>query len=220
MEALPDDSAPPELFTSVWEGSDGDLLEVMFNFYKSIPVEPILDATYNEGRFWRGSARQVDGMDILDFPGIKYVTDNREMSGVPSDYYGCVVYDPPHVGNQGRSKSCKQFDVKYGATIECLSGQGYTMSFLYPPFLLQARRVLRRDGLLLAKITDQVNNHRSRYAHCDFIRMAEEVGFTACDIIIKIRRGPMMSSKWRTQHHARKRHSYWIVCRNGSSCER
>ena len=52
-----------EPISSVWEGSDGDLLEAMFKFYATIPPEPILDATYNAGRFWKGSqaARRFDG---------------------------------------------------------------------------------------------------------------------------------------------------------------
>ena len=50
--------------SSVWEGSDGDLLEAMFKFYATIPPEPILDATYNAGRFWNGSKRRVVSMDI------------------------------------------------------------------------------------------------------------------------------------------------------------
>jgi hypothetical protein len=49
--------------SSVWEGSDGDLLEAMFKFYATIPPEPILDATYNAGRFWKGSKRRVVSMD-------------------------------------------------------------------------------------------------------------------------------------------------------------
>ena len=44
-----------EPISSVWEGSDGELLEAMFNFYATIPPEPILDSTYNAGRFWKGS---------------------------------------------------------------------------------------------------------------------------------------------------------------------
>ena len=49
--------------SSVWEGNDADLLERMFRFYASVPVEPILDATYNYGRFWKGigAARGFDG---------------------------------------------------------------------------------------------------------------------------------------------------------------
>lgn len=101
----------------------------------------------------------------------------------------------------------------------CGKEQGWTLSYLYPPFLQQALRVLKPEGLLLAKITDMVNNHRSRWAHCDFMRMAEEAGFTVCDMIIKVRNGPMMSTKWKRAHHARKRHCFWIVCRKSSRCE-
>ena len=88
--------------SSVWEGSDGDLLEAMFRFYPSIPVEPILDATHNVGRFWRGSTRQVVSMDIDPRYEPMIVGDNRDMVGVESSSFGVVVYDPPHVGPQGK----------------------------------------------------------------------------------------------------------------------
>ena len=45
--------------SSVWEGTDRDLLEAMFKFYAVIPPEPILDSTYNAGRFWKSSKRHV-----------------------------------------------------------------------------------------------------------------------------------------------------------------
>jgi SAM-dependent methyltransferase len=206
--------------SSVWEGSDRELLEEMFRFYPVIPVEPILDATYNSGRFWQGSSRQVISMDIDPRHKPMIVGDNRKMEGVPSGHFGVVVFDPPHVGPQGRDKSRKRFDVDFGATVECGKAQNWNLSYLYPPFLKQAKRVLKPDGLLLAKITDMVNNHRSKWPHCDFMRMAEEAGFTVCDLIVKIRKGPMLSSKWENAHHARKRHSFWIICRNSQECER
>ena len=206
--------------SSVWEGSDKDLLEAMFAFYESIPVEPILDSTFNAGRFWKGSPRRVVSMDIDQRHSPMIVGDNREMVGIPDATFGAVIYDPPHVGPQGRDKSSKRFDEDFGATVECGKEHGWTLSYLYPPFLEQAKRVLKPEGLLLAKITDMVNNHRSRWAHCDFMRMAEEAGFTVCDLIVKVRTGPMASSKWKVAHHARKRHCFWIVCRNGDRCER
>jgi hypothetical protein len=49
--------------------------------------------------------------------------------------------------------------------------------------------------------------------------MAAEAGFTVCDLIVKVRRGPMKSTKWKVAHHARKRHCFWIICRNGDDCE-
>jgi hypothetical protein len=206
--------------SSVWEGSDGDLLEAMLNFYPTISPEPILDATYNAGRFWKDSKRRVVSMDVDPQYNPDILCDNRKMTGVRSGQFGVVVYDPPHVGPQGRDKSKKRFDVDFGATIECGKEHNWNLSYLYPDFLKEAKRVLKPEGLLLAKITDMVNNHKSKWPHCDFIHMAEEVGFTVCDLIVKIRNGPMMSNKWKAAHHARKRHCFWIICRNSSSCER
>ena len=206
--------------SSVWTGSDADLLEEMLRFYPVIQPEPILDATHNAGRFWRGSRRKVVSMDIDPRFKPDILADNRKMPGVPDNSYPVVVYDPPHVGPQGRNKSVKRFDVDFGATMPCGKEHGWSLSYLYPPFLAQAKRVLMPDGLLLAKITDIVNNHRQRWAHCDFMRMADVAGFTVCDLIIKVREGPMMSNKWKKAHHARKRHCFWIVCRNGAHSER
>lgn len=215
--AMPADYQP---ISSVWESNDADLIETMLEFYSSIPPEPILDATYNKGRFWKGSSRDVVSMDINPKFKPMIVGDNRVMDGVPDAAYGVVVYDPPHVGPQGRDKSTKKFDEDFGATVACGKEHNWSLSYLYPPFLGQAKRVLKPDGLLLAKIADMVNSHRSKWSHCDFMRMAEEAGFTVCDLIVKVRTGPMVSTKWTTAHHARKRHCFWIVCRNSVRCER
>ena len=206
--------------SSVWDGMDGELLEEMFRFYATIPVEPILDATYNAGRFWKDSKRNIVSMDIDPQYKPMIVADNRVMKGVKAAQFGVVVYDPPHVGPQGRDKSSTKFDVDFGATVECGKKHNWNLSYIYPRFLRQAKRVLKPEGLLLAKITDMVNNHRSKWPHRDFMTMAEEAGFTVCDLIVKVRNGPMVSSKWENAHHARKRHCFWIVCRNADYCER
>ena len=213
--ALPDEYRP---ISSVWAGSDGDLLETMLGFYPVIEPAPILDATYNVGRMWRGSSRRVTSMDIDPRYKPDIVADNRDMP-LADESFAVVVYDPPHVGPQGRDKSSKRFDVDFGATVACGKEHDWSLSYLYPPFLDEAMRVLKPEGLLLAKITDMVNNHRSRWPHCDFMQMAAAVGFTVCDLIVKVREGPMMSTKWKRAHHARKRHCFWIVCRKSSRCE-
>jgi hypothetical protein len=191
----------------------------MLTFYSVIEPRPILDATYNTGRIWGESKRQIVSMDIDPQFKTDIVCDNREMPGVKSGRFAVVVYDPPHVGPQGRDKSVKRFDLDFGAHVKCGKEHGWSLSYLYPPFLAQAKRVLKPEGLLLAKITDMVNSHRSQWAHCDFMRMAAEAGFTVCDLIIKVRNGPMVSNRWKVAHHARKRHCFWIVCRNSPYCE-
>lgn len=205
--------------SSIWPGSDRELLDEMLRFYPVIEPHPILDATYNTGRIWNGSKREIVSMDIDPQYGTDIVADNRKMPGVEDDSYAVVIYDPPHVGPQGRDKSSKRFDVDFGATVECGKEHGWTLSYLYPPFLEQAMRVLKPEGLLLAKITDIVNNHRNQWAHMDFMQMAAAAGFTVCDLIIKTRNGPMVSTKWKRARHARKRHCFWIICRKSDRCE-
>lgn len=80
--------------SSVWEGSDGELLEAMLNFYPSINPEPILDATYNAGRFWVGSKRNVWSMDIDPNHKPMIVADNREMVDGPPNKLGITVQSP------------------------------------------------------------------------------------------------------------------------------
>ena len=69
--------------------------------------------------------------------------------------YGTVVYDPPHVGPQGRDKSTKRFDVDFAVShhAECGADENWSLSYLYPhtPFLEQAKRVLKPNGLLVGK---------------------------------------------------------------------
>ena len=125
-------SAP---LTSVWEESDGELIETILQFYPTIEPHPILDSTYNAGRMWNGSNRQVVSMEIDPQHKPMILGDNRVMKGVPPNKFGVVVYDPPHVGPQGRDKSVKRFDVDFGATMECGKEHGWTLSYLYPPFL-------------------------------------------------------------------------------------
>ena len=139
--------------SSVWEAGDPELIERMLDFYPTIPPEPILDSTYNAGRFWKGSNRPVVSMDIDPQYKPDIVGDNRKMDGVADTSFGVVVYDPPHVGPQGRDKSRKRFDVDFGATMQCGKDEDWTLSYLYPPFLAQAKRVLKPEGLLRTGIT-------------------------------------------------------------------
>ena len=208
-----------EPISSVWTGADSDLLAEMLDFYSVIEPEPILDATYNTGRMWGETERKITSMDINPRYSPDIVADNRQMP-IADEMFAVIVYDPPHVGPQGRDKSRKRFDTDFGATMACGKEHGWSLSYLYPSFLDEAMRVLKPDGLLFAKITDMVNNHRSRWAHVDFIQMASDSGFIVCDLIVKVREGPMVSSKWKRAHHARKRHCFWIICRKSDKCER
>ena len=208
---------PYQPLPSVWEGTDAELLEKMLAFYprKSPPL--ILDATVNAGRFWDGTRRTVIGMDIDGRHRPTVVGDNLRMP-FKSGCFDVVVYDPPHIPNQGRDKS-KDFNTRFGLTLKSPIENGYNFTHLYPPFVREAFRVLKKEGILFCKIADYIHGHRYQWAHVELISAAVSIGFTACDCIIKIRKGPITDPRWKKAHHARRHHCYWLVFRKSPKCE-
>jgi hypothetical protein len=202
---------------SIWDGTDVALLERLLEFYPRKRPELILDATVNTGRFWAGSERAVIGLDINPRFRPNVVADNRRLP-FRNASFDAVIYDPPHIPNQGRDRS-KDFNIRFGLFLKSAAVDGYNLTYLYPPFVVEAHRVLVAEGVLFCKIADYIHNHRYQWAHVEFLRAAQEAGFCACDCIIKVRKGPITDPKWKTAHHARRRHCYWLVFRKSSKCE-
>lgn len=203
---------------SVWYGEDdAELLEQLLLFYPRTPPQRILDATINGGRFWRGSSRKVVGLDIEPRHRPTICGDNSAMP-FRSNAFDVVVYDPPHIPNQGRDKS-KDFNIRFGLGGRSPKEHGYSFAHTYPAFVAEAHRVLVDEGILLCKIADYVHNHRYQWAHVDLIHAGRAAGFTACDCIVKVRKGPIIDPKWKIAHHSRRQHSYWIIFRKSHRCE-
>ncbi len=202
---------------SVWEGDDASLLELMLDFYPRTKPDLILDATVNAGRFWKGSTRKIVGLDIE--PSFKPTVVGSNMAMPFADEcFDVVVYDPPHIPNQGKDNR-KDFQTRFGLVIKSPRENGYNLSHLYPPFSSEAYRVLKPEGILFVKIADYVHNHRMQWAHFELMKAATEAGFCPCDMIIKVRKGPIVDPRWKTAHHARRQHAFWIVFRKSEKCE-
>jgi hypothetical protein len=73
-------------------------------------------------------------MDIGPQHNPMLLCGNRVMPGVADNSFGALIYDPPHVGPQGRDRSTKRFDIDFGATMSCGKEQNWSLSYLYPPF--------------------------------------------------------------------------------------
>jgi SAM-dependent methyltransferase len=215
--ASPKASRTYQPLASVWYGTDAELLEKMLDFYPRKRPALILDATVNSGRFWQGRARRIVGMDVDPKHRPDVVADNRQMP-FKDRCFDVVVYDPPHIPNQGKDRR-KDFNTRFGLVLKSPAVNGYNFCHLYPPFVREARRVLKPEGILLCKIADYIHGHRFQWAHLELIKAAVEVGFTACDCIVKVRQGPIVDPRWKTAHHARRHHCYWLVFRKSVKCE-
>jgi hypothetical protein len=203
---------------SIWGGEDPELLERILKFYPRNTPRKILDATVNRGRFWRGSKRPVIGLDINPEYEPDVVGDNTDMHFFKNGEFDVVVYDPPHIPNQGKDNE-KDFNERFGLVLKSPKENGYTFSYTFPLFLREAFRVLKDEGILLCKIADYVHHHRYQWAHVDFINAAKTTGFTPCDCIVKIRKGPIIDPKWKNAHHSRRQHCYWLIFRKSRKCE-
>jgi hypothetical protein len=192
-------------------------MERMLEFYPRERPALILDATVNRGRFWAESERNVLVLDIDPRYRPDVVGDNRRQP-FKDGCFDVIVYDPPHVPNQGAYRS-KDFSTRFGLGKQSSSANGYNFTHLYPPFLREAFRVLRQAGVLFCKVADYIHNHRYQWAHIEVVRAAVQVGFCPSDCIIKLRKGPTVDPKWKMAHHARRQHCYWIVLRKSGRCE-
>jgi hypothetical protein len=132
--------------------------------------------------------------------------------------FDVVIYDPPHIPNQGKDQQ-KDFNRRFGLVLKSSKENDYNFSHTFGPFVNEAYRVLANEGLLLAKIADYVHNHRLQWAHVSLLNAAQGAGFIACDSIVKIRKAPIVDPKWRTAHHARRQHAYWLIFRKSDRCE-
>jgi len=206
-----------EPLPSVWYGTDADLLEKMLDFYPKRRPKLILDATVNAARFWIGSRRKFVGLDIDAAHRPDVVGDNTRLP-FKDGCFDVVVYDPPHIPNQGKDRE-KDFNTRFGLIVKSSPEQGYNLSHLYPPFIGEAYRVLRSEGILFCKIADYVHGHRFQWAHVEVVNTAVTAGFTACDCIIKVRKGPIVDPRWKKAYHARRQHCYWLVFRKSNKCE-
>lgn len=84
----------------------------MLEFYPRQKPRLILDATINRGRFWTGNNYPVIGLDINHRYRPHVVGDNMRMP-FRSEAFEVVIYDPPHIPNQGRDRQ-KDFQDRFG----------------------------------------------------------------------------------------------------------
>jgi SAM-dependent methyltransferase len=140
----------------------------------------------------------------------------------PDVSYDVIVFDPPHLPNANATndRETGHADV-YGVRVADESRQADNITGFFLPFLVEANRVLRPDGVVLAKLADYVHNHRYQWQHVDFVNAARASGMTPCDMAITAHpaAGNLQSSKWEKVHHLRRGHSYWVVVRKGLKCE-
>jgi hypothetical protein len=197
----------------------------------------IADVTFGRGTFWRDvdlaanryelHASDVEaGPDLASGIAVESYTAPIDCRALPyaDASFDCIVLDPPYAegffrrdtSQRAGSGSHSAFAAAYshaGVHDPEAGGPKYHEAVvdLYIRAGLEARRVLRRGGLLIVKCQDEVSANKQRLTHVEVITAFESMGFYTRDFFVLVRENAPGVSRLLKQVHARKNHSYFLV---------
>jgi hypothetical protein len=203
------------LFTS----HTGDNSEVFPDIIK-LHVRPgskVADVTYGKGVFWKKIPSKEYKLFASD---LKTGVDCRKLPYANAEM-DCIVLDPPYMEGLYRED-------------DSFAGKGTHVSFqdhysngerpgnltmkwhdavleLYVQSAIEAKRVLKKNGILIVKCQDEVCAGIQRLTHIEIVLNLFCLGFYAKDLFIVTRNNRAGVTRMLKQLHARKNHSYFVV---------
>jgi len=235
-----------DLTLSAYVGQNADVFPSILQLH--VPKGSLVaDVTFGKGAFWKKvpagdyellasdlTAKYKDGE--FPFTKIRSGVDLRDLP-YEDESVDCVVMDPPYMEGLYRKASGHlagggthgAFREAYSNGEETKKGPKYhdAVTDMYLRGGVEANRVLRQDGALIVKCQDEVSANLQRLTHVEIISAYEEMGLYTKDLFVLVRPNRPGVSRVKTQVHARKNHSYFLVfkktksrIRNVSSCRR
>ncbi len=184
------------------EGNNADLFPVALRMYVK-PGAKVADVTFGKGVFWRNvpegeyDLHPSDLQTGVDFTRLPY----------DADTFDAVVFDPPYLNGGTNAKESLN---------KCYKNAGNmcheNVVALYLAGILEARRVLRRQGVLFVKCQPAVADHVQKMTHVQIMTVLPMIGFRIEDEFV-LRQTVVPLMRHQTQQHARKNHSYLLVAR-------
>ena len=144
------------------------------------PDMVVLDATYGKGRFWNvWKPETLIKSDIEDLPDLDMQADVRNLP-FEDGALDCVVIDLPYKENGSGGSHAS--DEAYGVAD---SWQGYgARTKMYAGALTEAHRVMKRGGVALVKVMDQVVGGRVSWQTKEIWQFAVSAGFEQIDELL------------------------------------
>lgn len=207
------DAASPVL--SVVMGNNADLIKHIAPLY--IPNGSVVrDVTWGRGAFWTKidrTAVSVVGSDIDDRiggHGDVLLADFRQLPDEDASA-DVVVLDPPYIHNPGVKGKRHTTDDRYNNAATTAGMSHNDIRALYGLGMSEALRVLRPGGRLMCKGKDEIESGRQCWSSRELAADAEDLGFYCKDFVILVPSSRTPQSRWSTQKHIRKVHSFlWV----------
>ena len=210
-----------DLIFSAYTRNNEEIFPLILSLYVPVGSE-VADVTYGKGIFWKKVQKSDYTLHCSD---IKTGTDCRNLPYADASM-DCVVLDPPymegfyrrnkdHLAGSGSFSSFRDFYSNGTAYPQNADSPKYHDAVLdmYYAAGFEALRVLKRDGILIAKCQDEVSANKQHLTHVEIINEYTRHNAVVEDIFIMIRNNRPNISTLKKQVHARKNHSYFLVFR-------
>jgi hypothetical protein len=167
------------------------------------------DATYGNGQFYKDIPAPTLKFDI-DPQTDGVIAASSDCLPLAAASINSLVFDPPFLtyvraGREGN-----------GSMVMAKRFAGYwrydELEDHYIATLSEAKRVLKKRGVMVFKCQDIIHNHKLHCTHANVIAWAARDGFSLLDLFILPAKHRMPSpNRAGTQKHARIFHSYFLV---------
>ena len=214
--------ATTELVLSSYLGDNSEVFPHVLRLHVPAGAK-VADVTYGKGVFWKNIP--ADEYKLLP-SDLKSGVDCRHLPYGDGEL-DCVVLDPPYMEGLFRSDNSfagngthSSFRDHYsnGDRPSALSNKWHDAVLeLYVRAAIEAKRVLKRNGVLIVKCQDEVSAGIQRMSHVEIILNLMRLGFYAKDIFVMMRRNKPGVTRIIKQLHARKNHSYFLVFQLGAA---
>ncbi len=194
----------------------------------------VADVTFGQGVFWKNVREGeytllASDIDAKDGHGIFPSKPIQVQNGIDcrslpyrDESLDCVVLDPPymeglyrkeadHMAGSGTHSSFRHAYSNGKATEEAGPKWHDAVVDMYVKAGWEAYRVLKKEGVLIAKCQDEVSANKQRLTHVEIITAYETMGFYTKDLFVLVRVNRAGVSRLKKQEHARKNHSYFLV---------
>jgi hypothetical protein len=217
----PDKQVPSEdIILSAHVGNNDEVFYHILELHID-PGSAIADVTYGNGTFWKKVPSGKYDLTATDLDPSKSpdTTEGVDCRDLPYDdsSFDCLVLDPPYAEGFYASDG-KPSDNDYWIK-DRYTGESADHSETYHEAVLEmyaqagreAYRVLREDGILIAKMQDEVSQNEQRFTHIEITEIYKEIGYHPKDLFVVVRPDRPYSGNTHEQRHARKNHSYFMI---------